>query len=115
MIYVKLKEMSQYIRDSGLTVYQAHPFRNGLTIANPQNLDGYEIYNGHPDHDSRNAIAEAWTKLHGLPGISGTDFHDGKQDICAGIITDDPITSNEQLLEILRSQSYQLIRKETEL
>ena len=110
MTYVRFKEMSQYIRESGLIIYQAHPFRNGLTIANPQNLDGYEIYNGHPDHDSRNSIAEAWAKLHGLPGISGTDFHDAKQTICAGIITDELITSNEQLLQVLADKNYQLIR-----
>lgn len=32
--------------------YQAHPFRNSMKITNPELLDGIEVYNGHPGHDS---------------------------------------------------------------
>ncbi len=110
MTSVRIKEMSAYIRDTGLLIYQAHPFRNGITIVNPKYLDGYEIFNGNIGHDSRNDIAEAWAKKHALPGISGSDLHKPQHVICAGITTDELITNNEQLLQVLTEKNYQLIR-----
>ena len=43
---------------------------------------------------------------------SGSDHHDSNQYPDAGILTDEPITSNKQLLEVLKSGNYELIRDE---
>ena len=107
--HIKIKELSQYVRESGLLIYQAHPFRNGITIVKPSLLDGYEVFNGNLGHDSRNDIAEAWAKKFDLPGISGSDLHKSHHVICAGIETDFPITNNEELLQALKEQNYKLI------
>lgn len=96
-------------REMGLFVCQAHPFRNNIRVLDPEMLDGVEIYNGNLRIDSRNDIARAWAKRHGLIALSGTDTHHADRPINGGIVTEIPITSNEELLAVLRSGSYQLL------
>ena len=62
-------------KENNLAFFQAHPFRDGMTVRNPTILDGVEVYNGHGGHDSRNDIALAWAKKFGVRMISGSDFH----------------------------------------
>lgn len=106
-----IKEMSEYVHSSGMLIYQAHPFRNGMTVKKPEYFDGYEIYNGHIFHDSRNSIASAWAEKHHKKKISGTDFHESRHIPCGGIITDSPILTEIQLVETLKDESYDLIRE----
>ena len=64
-----------------------------------------------PSQDSRNDIARIWAERFGLIGTSGSDFHKIVEGAFAGgILTDEPITSNEQLLEILRSGNFEMIK-----
>lgn len=99
-------------KENGLIVFQAHPFRNNMTIKDPHTCDGIEIHNGHPRHDSRNDVAELWAKKYGLRGIGGSDFHEKSDVATSGIMTDVEITSNAQLVEILRSGNFEIIRKQ---
>ena len=102
------KTFSEFSKKHGLLFVQAHPFRNGMKITPPHLLDGIEVFNGHQGHDSRNAMALAWAKLHGLLFTSGSDFHHPHSLTDAGIFTEAPITSMEQLMETLRSGNYTL-------
>lgn len=106
---MNIKEMSEYVHKSGMLIYQAHPFRNGMTIIKPNYLDGIEVFNGHNTHNSRNRIASIWADIHGLKRTSGTDFHEKSHVICGGILTDEPIKTGEQLLDTLKNESYELI------
>lgn len=96
-------------REMGLLVCQAHPFRNDIRVLNPTVLDGVEVYNGNPRIDSRNDIARLWAERHGLIATSGTDTHHADRPINGGIVTDFPITSNDELLAVLRSGNYKLL------
>ena len=111
MMDVPLPELIPEIHKHGALFFQAHPFRNSMRITRPALLDGIEIFNGHLDHDSRNDIAELWAKKFGLLTSSGSDFHYPDQDICAGIVTDEPITDNRQLVEIIKTQNFEMIKK----
>ncbi|MBO5380244.1 MAG: PHP domain-containing protein [Clostridia bacterium] len=105
------ESFSKISRENGLVFVQAHPFRNTMTVINPAFLDGVEVYNGHKGHDSRNEIADMWADKYGLIKTSGTDFHYPHVPANAGILTDEKITTSEQLLEILKSGSYSLIKE----
>jgi len=61
--------------ERGMLVYQAHPFRPGLSAEPPEALHGVEVYNGNPRHESRNALARAYAREHGLAMLSGSDVH----------------------------------------
>ena len=105
-----LKTFSALARENGILVVQAHPFRYRMTVMPPEYLDGIEAFNGHIGHDSRNFLANAFALRYGLLRTSGGDFHHPHQpsDV-AGILTDAPITSMEQLTEILKNGNYSLI------
>ena len=105
-----LKTFSAFAREHGLLLIQAHPFRDKMTVVDPKYLDGIEIYNGHNDHDSRNPIADAWAKRHGLLRSSGSDFHHASSECAGGIITEMPITSIWQMISVLRNGSCMLKR-----
>jgi hypothetical protein len=104
-------DVSAKIREAGFLFLQAHPFRDFMQMVNPSLLDGIEIFNGNPSQDSRNDIARIWAERFGLIGTSGSDFHKITDGCFAGgILTDEPITSNKQLLEILRSGNFEMIK-----
>ena len=67
----------------GCLVYQAHPFRPGITLANPAWIDGVEVYNGNPRHQSANRLALEFAQRHRLLESSGSDFHQ-KVDLARG-------------------------------
>ena len=105
-----VKDVVTRVHEAGGLLFQAHPFRDSMKVIDPAILDGIEVYNGHIDHDSRNDIANMWADKYGLMKISGTDYHHDHHVIGAGISTDVPVTSEKQLVEILRSGQYRLIR-----
>ena len=100
---------SGFARAHGLLLIQAHPFRNGIVIVRPEYLDGIEVFNGHHGHDSRNQLADIYAKRYHLLRTSGSDFHHVSSVESAGILTSDPVTSMEQLVEILKSGDCELI------
>ncbi len=102
--------LSRTVREHGCMIFQAHPFRPTMMVTDPRLLDGIEVANMSPWHESHNDIAAAWAAATGLRGISGTDFHDPGHEPLGGIITSAPITSNEELLAVLRSGEYELIK-----
>ena len=95
-------------KENGCLFIQAHPFRNNMTVIHPDMLDGVEVFNGHMGHDSRNDIADMWADKYGLIKTSGTDFHYETSPANGGIITEEEITSMDQLVEILKSGNYTL-------
>ena len=103
------REMSDYLHESGMLLFQAHPFRNGMTIIKPKYLDGIEVFNGHNVHQSRNKIAAMWADMYGLKRSSGSDFHEAAHVCCGGILTDSPIKNAAELLEVLKSENYELL------
>ena len=107
----KIEKVAKRVRENGCLLYQAHPFRNGMSVIDPKHLDGIEVYNGHPRHDSRNAVAALWAERYGLRKISGSDIHDASDPPCGGLLTDAPITAREELLAVLREQRYTLIQQ----
>ncbi len=104
-----LKSFSALSRKKGFLLIQAHPFRNRMTVMPPKYLDGIEVFNGHHGHDSRNQIADAYARRYGLLRTSGSDFHHVSSVESGGILTDKPITSMEQLVDVLKNAACELI------
>lgn len=103
------KELSQVYEDlnrNGIQIYQAHPFRRGCTPANPQHVNGIEVLNGNPRHDSNNHMAAAWAKDHNLPGICGSDFHQVEDLVGTGVYFESLPDSEKELARLLREGDY---------
>ena len=107
---LSVKKLSILCRSRNVLLVQAHPFRNFMRIVEPSLLDGIEVYNGLTGQPSRNDMAAVWAERFSLIPTSGSDFHDAENPIDGGILTEEPIVSPEQLVKVLRSRNYKLIR-----
>ncbi len=115
LAYPRLYEMSlasfrPFAREHGLLLYQAHPFRNGMTVMLPQNLYGMEVYNGHPRHDARNPIALEWAETFALKQLAGSDFHQVPDKGLGGVDFVTEIKSYQDYVTALREGHYELYR-----
>ena len=106
---LKLKVLSRLVREYGALLIQAHPFRNAMTVTEPSLLDGVEVFNATPGHNSRNRFADRWAKEYGLIRTSGSDFHGLTTPIAGGILTETPVSTPTKLSGILRDGCYDLI------
>ena len=89
----------------GWMVVQAHPFRPHLKRLDPALLDGIEVYNGNPRHQSRNEIAEAFAKQNGLLMLSGSDFHEWEDLARGGVFLDNDVKTIADFTAALRAGS----------
>lgn len=109
-----IEELYNLAKENEILVIQAHPFRNNMQITPPHLIDGIEVHNGslggYYNIDSRNDIAELWAEKFGLIKTSGSDFHTPMDKINSGIITKKKIKNLSQLIEILKSGDYQIIK-----
>ncbi|SFL36275.1 PHP domain-containing protein [Halanaerobium salsuginis] len=90
-------------------IFQAHPYRRGMKPVAIDLLDGLEVYNGNPRHDSHNQQALAFARDNGLKMVSGSDFHQLEDLARGGITTEKEIKNSKQLIEVLKTNNYQLI------
>ncbi len=103
---------SRYARERGVLFVQAHPFRDDMTVVNPEYLDGVEVFNGHTGHDSRNDIAEAFAEKYSLLQTSGSDYHHTENAVAGGIITDFEIKTMDELVGVIKAGNYDLIKNQ---
>ena len=99
-------EFGTFARDNDILFYQAHPFRNRMTVVPPEHLFGIEVLNTHPRHDSRNDIALAWAEKYNLHKIAGSDCHQIQDVGTSAIFTDYPVKNMRDLVHVLKNDLY---------
>ena len=100
------REFKTFADERGILFYQAHPFRNGMTVTPPEYLFGIEVLNTHPRHDSRNDIALAWAEKYNLHKIAGSDCHQTVDVGSSAILTDYPVKNMNDLVYVLKNDLY---------
>lgn len=104
-------ELRAKASDAGMILIHAHPLRYNQRHLHPSAIDGYEIFNGHPEQESNNDAAELmFGRMKGKIFTSGTDHHDPHHVPNSGIVTEKPIKTKEDLLATLRSGDYSIIK-----
>lgn len=99
----------------GALCIQAHPYRDRTYITNPRLLplefiDGIEVYN-YSNKPQNNVLAEEFAKNYpDLILTSGADAHTEDLMSNAGIETTVRITDEQQLVNVLKSGNYTLIK-----
>jgi hypothetical protein len=97
------------IKPENALVYQAHPFRDNMTITNPEKLFGIEVYNG-GTAVLRNNMANMWADLYGLKKISGSDYHTPKHLARGGVDFYNRVETVGELVTELKNERYTLIK-----
>lgn len=107
-----IKKASKLFRDRGCLFLQAHPFRKMITRANPQFLDGVEVFNGKADKEANNNSLKWAEEINASVKTSGSDCHRESGVGLGGIITKEPIKNNDDLIRILKSGEYKFIKNQ---
>lgn len=90
-------------------LFQAHPFRDGMELADVKLLDGMETFNMHLGHNSRVAKAVRYAKENNLNlTLAGTDFHEYGREGAAAIRTKILPDDSFELAKLLKSGDYLL-------
>lgn len=100
-------DLYRKVKENGLMLFQAHPFRTNLMYRTPNHLiDGMEIYNGSKKYNPYIEKTAAYINKNGLRSISGSDFHTMEGIARGGIETHKKIHNNTDLLRILYNREY---------
>lgn len=105
-----LKQFRELTCEQGIVIVQAHPFRPDMVPAPPSLIDGVEVYNANPRHDSSNHLALKYAQENNLIGLSGSDFHRPQDAVRGGIITDEVIPENGFAEWIMQNKKFECIR-----
>lgn len=108
LLEMNLAKFKRLAEKNNLLVFQAHPFRDNMTIVDPFLLDGIEVYNGNSSHNSRNDIANLWADKFGLRKVSSSDFHNFWGMMPGGVYFKNKIKNNKDLVEALKNNEYTL-------
>lgn len=103
IIRMKLKAFRNIAHEHGMMIFQAHPFRNGMTVIDPKLIDGIEVLNGHQIHDSRNDVALMWAKKFKLLRCGGSDAHQPGGEGTVALHSRRIIAGNDELLKALKA------------
>ena len=112
-----IKYVHDYFSSHGCLVIQSHPMRWGISLVRPEHIDGYEVLNTHVNHENHNDIAEIIAERIGGEGkirTAGTDHHDACQIPNTGILTEEPVTSGEELVRVMKSGRYEIFHEKRE-
>ena len=70
-----IENFYKQVKNDRNVIIQAHPFRDGVTRAPIDSIDGIEAYNLHPNHNQRNALATQHARKNNFLVTGGSDFH----------------------------------------
>lgn len=96
-------------RAAGGLIIQAHPYRRSCTPAIARYLDGVEVRNMNPRHDSHNDWAEAYAEEYGLIRTSGSDCHRTEDIGLGGIVTNYLPSDVLSMTRLIRSRRFELL------
>ena len=98
--------------ENGMLFIQAHPFRPFLSRTYPGHLDGCEIFNAKDRPKGYNEKAEAWAEKYAMSvRTGGADLHrESQKGNMSGIMTETPIKTNAELISVLKSGSFEIIK-----
>ncbi len=98
---------SEYKNDKNIII-QAHPFRDGMELAKNESLDGIEVFNVHPHHNSRIGFAAKYARENNMIATCGNDFHHPGHECLCAMLTHKPLTDSYEVAEVLKSRDYKM-------
>ncbi|NLU53659.1 MAG: PHP domain-containing protein [Clostridiaceae bacterium] len=95
-------ELKKFAKEHNLLLIQAHPFRKMISKTYDNLVEGFEVFNGNPRHDSMNDTAHQHAKGLNSIMISGSDFHQVQDAGIGGIILPRIPRNSLEFAQILR-------------
>ena len=95
------KDMYDLVKSHGGYVIQAHPFRDGKCYPTPDGSDGFEVINTNPRHENFDDKCIELVRKTNKPATAGSDAHREEDIARAAMLSDEPILTWEQYIELL--------------
>ena len=77
-----------------------------MSLANADSIDGIEVLNLHPRHNSRIGFAAQYARKHNYKIIGGSDYHNPNCHCLCSVCTKELIVDSVQLAQILKDGDY---------
>lgn len=87
-------------------ILQAHPFRDGMSLAPADSVDGVESFNMHPGHNSRLFFSSRYAAEHNMLATCGTDFHHPGHEGAAALLSKTEVHDSYELAALIKSRDY---------
>jgi len=107
---LSLDELVNLCEGNDFLLVQAHPFRDNSDVSPLEYNIPIEVFNGRWIMDARNHFALRYAVENDLIGLSGSDFHEIK-DNEGGILTDIEIKSIYDFKNIVRNNNFKIINE----
>ena len=101
-----IAKFSKAFRNNEHLLIQAHPYRDNMREVSPEYLDGFEVFNMHPGHNSRIAFAAKYAKENDFIVTCGTDYHHPGHEGMTAMLTEKEMKTSADIAEILKSRNY---------
>ena len=111
ILNMTIEEFYPYAKSRGVTVVQAHPFRDGKCTPMPNYIDAVEVYNSNPRHENFDAKTLEMAKKFNLPITAGSDSHRIEDVALSGVISEKEIKTAEDYVELMLSGKLQIIKQ----
>ncbi len=105
-----IKEFSPLARRHGITIVQAHPYRDRKCHPTPELVDAIEAVNSNPRHENYDEESFACARAHGLPVTAGSDAHRPEDIAGSAVLTEEKISSTEDYIRLLLDGKLQLMK-----
>lgn len=107
---MSIAELCEYAHSCGVTVVQAHPYRDGKNTPAPANtVDAVEVHNSNPRHENYTEMAIEFAKNSGLPMTAGSDAHRYEDVAKTGVITPHEIKSADDYISAVKNGEITII------
>ena len=103
------RELCDYAHENGVTVVQAHPYRDGKTEPDVAGIDALEVHNPNPRHENYTVRALAYAEAHGLAITCGSDAHRLEDIARGGVLTEEEIRTPDDYVRLLKQRRLKLI------
>lgn len=112
--YMNIADVHKLCKENGILVIQAHPFRFDQKLLNPQNIDGVEVFNGSLEGANHNDFTTMWANYYPqYIKTCGTDHHALTEETKTAILTEKPITTEKELVDVLYNGNYTMWMSQT--
>ncbi len=108
---MQVKDFYAYAKEKGVTVIEAHPYRDGNCFPTLDACDGIEAINANPRHENFDEKCLALAREHSLPISAGSDAHRDEDIGLAAMVSEEPITSVDEYVELLLSGKLRIMRE----
>lgn len=100
---MSITDFCKYAKECGVTVIQAHPYRDGRVNPAPKgSVDAIEVFNSNPRHDNYTELAIAYAEENGFPMTAGSDTHRYEDVAKSGVITPYEIKTAEDYVRAVK-------------